>query len=141
MHLIITFMHYIRMSNLEHAQDDYNEESFFANARENSESNYVKSIYILNRICATKKAQKNMNWIFCKFTKAQKHEFDMLWKLTKIKKRRKTQRMDLIIASSRGFQSDSHFGVVPLSCTKIYIRFVFAAMPLMNLSLNVIRCL
>ena len=51
--------------------------------------------------------------IFCKFTKAQKHEFDMLWKLTKIKKRRKTQRMDLILASFKGFQSDSHFGVVP----------------------------
>ena len=49
--------------------------------------------------------------------------------------------MDLIIASSRGFQSDSHFGVVPLSCTKIYIRFVFAAMPVVNLPLAVIRCL
>ena len=54
-----------------------------------------------------------MNSVFCKFTKAQKHEFDMLWKLTKIKKRRKTQRMDLILASFKGFQSDSHFGVVP----------------------------
>ena len=60
-----------------------------------------------------KKLKKNMNSVFCKFTKAQKHEFDMLWKLTNIKKRRKTQRMDLILASFKGFQSDSHFGVVP----------------------------
>ena len=59
------------------------------------------------------KSSKKYDSIFCKFTKAQKHEFDMLWKLTKIKKRRKTQRMDVSLASFKGFQIDSHFGVVP----------------------------
>ena len=71
-----------------------------------------KSILFKSNMC-DQKSSKNMNSIFRKFTKAQKHEFHILWKLTKLKKRRKTQRMDLILASFKNFRSDSHLGVVP----------------------------
>ena len=63
----------------------------------------------------------------CDQKSSKKYEFSFLqvykspkawiWYVVKAnkdkKKRRKTQRMDLILASFKGFQSDSHFGVVP----------------------------